>query len=230
MVKVYGSETLDYVVDEGVQIHGGYGYHQDYAVERGYRDARINRLFEGTSEINRLLITGMLLKRAARGDLAVVPAVQALIAGKPKTTISKNDQGADSQLIQKVKDIALLAIGAAFQKYGMEMQKQQEVLMNISDIIMEVLAMESSFLRAEKLERAGRGHNAADMTAVLLREGMDRVEVSCRAILGSCVSSDALQRNMSVLRDFANYEPVDAIMLRRNIARRIVDAERYVVD
>lgn len=230
MVKVYASEMLDYVVDEGVQIHGGYGYHQDYAVERGYRDARINRLFEGTSEINRLLITGILLKRLARGDLALVPAVQAILGGKPETKVGTGGTDEDSRLVQNAKDIALLAIGIAFQKYGMEMQKQQEILMAVSDMLMEVLAMESSLLRTRKLAAAGKGANAADITAVLLRECMDRVELSCRAILGACLVGEALRRNMSVLRDFATYEPIDVFALRRNIARRVLDTERYAVD
>jgi alkylation response protein AidB-like acyl-CoA dehydrogenase len=229
MVKVYASEMLDYVVDEGVQIHGGYGYHQDYLVERAYRDARINRIFEGTNEINRLLITGMLLKRAARGELALVEAVQAVLRGRPQPEADKNGTE-ESRLLQNAKNIALLAIGAAFQKHGMEMQKQQEILMNISDILMDVFAVESSLLRTKRLLAEGKGADAADMTAVLLRKAMDRVEVHCRTILGACLIGDALRRNMSALRDFASYEPVDAITLRRNITTRLLSAEHYVCD
>jgi alkylation response protein AidB-like acyl-CoA dehydrogenase len=229
MVKVYASEMLDYVVDEGVQIHGGYGYHQDYLVERAYRDARINRIFEGTNEINRLLITGMLLKRAARGELALVEAVQAVLRGRPQPEADKNGTE-ESRLLQNAKNIALLAIGAAFQKHGMEMQKQQEILMNISDILMDVFAVESSLLRTKRLLAEGKGGDAADMTAVLLRKAMDRVEVHCRTILGACLIGDALRRNMSALRDFASYEPVDAITLRRNITTRLLSAEHYVCD
>lgn len=228
MVKVYASEMLDYVVDEGVQIHGGYGYHQDYTVERAYRDARINRLFEGTSEINRLLITGMLLKRAARGELALVPAAQAILGGKPQAKAAMENGSEESRLVHNAKDIALLAIGVALQKYGTEMQKQEEILMNISDILMEVFAMESSLLRTQRLLGAGEGANAADMSAVLLREATNHVEVSCRTILGACLSGDSLRRNISVLRNLANYEPLDAIRLRRNIAGRLLNAERYL--
>ena len=228
MVKVYASEMIDYVVDEGVQIHGGYGYHQDYAVERAYRDARINRLFEGTSEINRLLITGMLLKRAARGDVALVPAVQAILADRPTHNLEQADE--QLRLLQSAKSIALLAIGNAYQKYGADMQKQQEVIMNISDMLMEILAMESALLRSRKLKASQNGANAADMTAVLLCDGINRVEILCRAVLGNCLSDEALRRSMSTLHQLASYAPANTIKLRRNVAGRLLTAERYSCD
>jgi alkylation response protein AidB-like acyl-CoA dehydrogenase len=230
MIKVYASEMLDYVVDEGVQIHGGYGYHQDYLVERAYRDSRINRIFEGTNEINRLLIPGMLLKRAARGQLALLPAVQSVLSGNLTETTGSGDAVEEMRLVHNAKQIALLAIGIANQKYGTELQKQQEVLMSISDIIMEALAMESSLLRSRKSAVSGKGGNAADMCAVFLREAMGRVEVSCRNVLGACLDGEALRRNMSVLRSLANSDPNDAIALRRNIANRLLASERYVCD
>src|SRR6201993_4094403 len=165
MIKVYASEMLDYVVDEGVQIHGGYGYHQDYAVERAYRDSRINRIFEGTNEINRLLITGMLLKRAARGQLGLIPAVQAVVGGlgNRATDSVSTDKDEDGRLVQSAKKIALFTIGIAYQKCRAELEKQQEIVMNISDIVMEVFAMESSLLRSRKLAASGTGTNAANM-------------------------------------------------------------------
>jgi len=231
MIKVYASEMLDYVVDEGVQIHGGYGYHQDYLVERAYRDSRINRIFEGTNEINRLLIPGMLLKRAARGQLALLPAVQSVLNASLTETTGSGDGDEEMRLVHNAKQIGLLAIGIATQKYGTELQKQQEVLMSISDIIMESLAMESSLLRSRKRAASGKGRKAADMCAVFLREAMDRVEVSCRNILGACVEGEAaLRRNMTVLRGLANYLPTDAIALRRNIANHLLANERYVCD
>ncbi|HET6181308.1 MAG TPA: acyl-CoA dehydrogenase family protein [Candidatus Sulfotelmatobacter sp.] len=229
MIKVYASEMLDYVVDEGVQIHGGYGYHQDYAVERAYRDSRINRIFEGTNEINRLLITGMLLKRAARGQLALIPAVQAVMKETPRDPNGSAGSDEETQLVHNAKKIALFTIGIAYQKHGAELEKQQEVLMNISDIAMDVLAMESSLLRTRKLAASGRGTNAADMCAVLLRDGMDRVEVSARHVIGACSTSSVLRDNMATLRSFANNNPLDAIALRRNIAGRILAAGCYIV-
>jgi alkylation response protein AidB-like acyl-CoA dehydrogenase len=230
MIKVYASEMLDYVVDEGVQIHGGYGYHQDYLVERAYRDSRINRIFEGTNEINRLLIPGMLLKRAARGQLALLPAVHAILSGKFTKTPGHGDEDEEMRLVHNAKQVALLAIGIANQKYGTELQKQQEILMSISDIIMEALAMESCLLRSRKRAVSGKGRNAADMCAVFLRDAMARVEISCRNVLGACLEGDALRRNMSVLRSLAHYDPADAIALRRNIANRLLADERYVCD
>jgi alkylation response protein AidB-like acyl-CoA dehydrogenase len=229
MIKVYASEMLDYVVDEGVQIHGGYGYHQDYAVERAYRDSRINRIFEGTNEINRLLITGMLLKRAARGQLALMPAVQAVLSGTGKGATGSAGADEETRLVRNAKNVALFTIGIAYQKYGADLEKQQEVLMNISDIVMEVFAMESSLLRTRKLSALGKGTNAADMCAVFLRDAMDRAEVSARNVIGACSGNNALRENMTALRGFANYDPVDAIALRRNIASRLLGAGSYTV-
>ncbi|MCU1232228.1 MAG: acyl-CoA dehydrogenase domain protein [Candidatus Solibacter sp.] len=221
IVKVHASEMLDYVVDEGVQIHGGYGYHQDYAVERAYRDSRINRIFEGTNEINRLLIPGMLFKRASRGQLALVTAAQKVlgeILGAPPAGENADEE---MRLVRNARKITLLAMGLAYQKYLMELDKQQEVLMGIADMVMEVFAMESALLRSRK---TGTG---ADLCAVLLRDGMARVEVAARTVLAACSDGDALRTNMAVLRRFAKYEPVDAIALRRRIADRLLAAGRY---
>src|SRR5215469_11258782 len=151
MVKVYASEALDYVVDEGVQIHGGYGFHQDYLVERAYRDSRINRIFEGTNEINRLIITGMLLKRAAGGGLQLFSAAQQAMKDAPKVRNRPVSDPSGEDLLQNAKQIGLLAIGIAYEKYGAELDKQQEIVMNISDILMDAYAMESALLRTVKL-------------------------------------------------------------------------------
>ena len=220
MVKVYASEMLDYVVDEGVQIHGGYGYHQDYAVERAYRDSRINRLFEGTSEINRLVITGMPLKRAARGQLPLFEAARAVLQ-ETEPTIRRSAGDAELSLVHNAKKIALLTLGVAHEKYGAQLEQQQEIIMNLSDIIMEVFAMESSLLRSRKLAAAGGGANAADACAVYLRDAIARVELSSRTVLSACAQGDELRRNLSRVREYANHDPVNAIALRRQIARRL---------
>ncbi len=227
MVKVYASEMLDYVVDEGVQIHGGYGFHQDYAVERAYRDSRVNRIFEGTNEINRLLITGMLLKRAIRGQLPLMAAAQAMLSKLSSRTPEPAGGDKDASLVSNAKNIALLALTLAFQKYGAELDKQQEVVMNISDIIMEVFAMESVLLRTRKL--AGAAVNAGDMCSVFVREAMDRIEMSAREVVGACSSESEVKKNLGALRNFAGYEPINSIALRRNIAGRLLGAERYAV-
>jgi alkylation response protein AidB-like acyl-CoA dehydrogenase len=218
IVKVFCSEVLDYVVDEGVQIHGGYGYHQDYSVERSYRDSRINRIFEGTNEINRLLIPGMLLKRDARGQLALLSAAGSI---QP----SGDDVDEESRLVSNAKKIALLGLATARKKYGDGLDKQQEVLMHIADIIIETYAMESSLLRARKLASRRKETIAGDMTAVFLRDAMGRIEISARNVLASSEGLDS----MPLLRKLAAYLPVNAVEIRRRIARRLLATERYVI-
>ncbi len=228
MVKVYAAEMLDYVVDEGVQIHGGYGYHQDYLVERAYRDSRINRLFEGTSEINRLVITGMPLKRATRGQLPLLEAARAVLqeAGPRPAELAGDPE---LSLVHNAKKIALLTLGVAHEKYGARLDQQQEIIMNLSDIIMEVFAMESALLRSRKLATAGSGVNAADACAVYLRDAVARVELSSRTVLSACVQGDQLRQYLSRLRVYANHDPVNAIVIRRQIAGRLLASERYTV-
>jgi alkylation response protein AidB-like acyl-CoA dehydrogenase len=234
IIKVYASEVLSYVVDEGVQIHGGYGYHQDYAVERAYRDSRINRIFEGTNEINRLLTTGMLLKRAARGQLALVQAATEVlqeVLGGPRSSDEEPSSpfAEETRMVINAKKIALLLMGVAYQKYMLELEKQQEVLAAITDVIMDIFAMESALLRTQKLAESGKGANAADMTAVLLRDAMAHIDVTARTVVAACSEGDTLRTNLVVLRRFSKYEPVDSIALRRQIAQRLLAAERYTV-
>ena len=229
-IKVFASEMLDYVTDEGVQIHGGYGFHQDYAVERAYRDSRINRIFEGTNEINRLLATGMLLKRAQRGQLPLVEAVKKLqaelLAGP---SLSANGSGDDSKLVSNAKKVALFVLGVAFQKYLAALEEQQEILAAITDISMNVFAMESVLLRTEKLVARGKGEVARDMTAVFLREAIETIESAARAVLAASSDGDALRTNLAILKRFTKFEPVNAIVLRRQIAARLLEADRYTV-
>jgi alkylation response protein AidB-like acyl-CoA dehydrogenase len=229
MIKVYASEMLDYVVDEGVQIHGGYGYHQDYAVERAYRDARINRLFEGTSEINRLVISGMPLKRAGRGLLPLFDAASAVVnhTGTP-VGLSDKPASVEGQLVRNAKLIALLIIGLARERFGDQLEKQQEVVMNISDIITEVFAMESAWLRSEKLESSGK-IASRDMSSVYLRDAMSRIEGYARTILSASFEGPTLRKHLSTLRNYSDYEPMNSIALRRQIAARLISSERYTV-
>src|SRR5215472_17617379 len=220
MVKVYASETLDYVVDEGVQIHGGYGFHQDYTVERAYRDSRINRIFEGTNEINRLLIPGMMLKRAQQGRLGLVKAAKALmdevLAGPSLSETASEER----RLVTNAKKIGLLLLATAFEKFGTGMEKQQEVLAGIADVLMETFAMESCLLRVEK---SGQREGAMyDMRAVFLRDAMARIEAFARPVLAACAEGDTLRSHLAVLRRFAKYQPVNSIGLRRRIAEKLV--------
>ncbi len=209
MVKVYGSEALDYAADEGVQIHGGYGYHQDYEIERIYRDSRINRIFEGTNEINRLLIPSMLLKRAARGKLNL------------SATIAEPVEDEETRLLQNAKQIALLTLGLAAGRYGTALDKQQEILMCLADTVMEVFAMESSWLRARKTGLA------AEICAVFLRDAMARIQQSARCVLGACTDGEELRSHDVALRRLTTYEPVNAIALRRKIAEQLLPRGRY---
>jgi len=227
-VKVFASEMLDYVADEGVQIHGGYGFHQDYHVERAYRDSRINRIFEGTNEINRMLATGMLLKRAQRGRLGLVEAVknlQAEIMAGP----SLSENGGDRRLVANAKKTALLALGVAYQKHLTALEEQQEVLAGITDIAMNAFAMEGVVLRTEKLARAGKGALAADYSAVFCRQAMEQIESAGRTVLAACSAGDALRTNLAVLKRFTKFDAVDSIAIRRRIAARLLETERYAV-
>ena len=228
MVKVYAAEMLDYVADEGVQIHGGYGFHQDYEVERYYRDSRINRLFEGTSEINRLVITSQPVRRAAKGTLPLFEAARAVLQ-EAEPQPAKADGDAEMSVVKNAKKIALLTLGVAERKYGAQIDRQQEIVMNLSDIIMEVFAMESCLLRTRKLAAAGSGANAADACAVYVRDAIALVELSSRAVLSACGQGDELRRHISRVHAYATYDPVNAIALRRQIAGRLLANERYTV-
>ena len=229
-IKVYASEVLDYVVDEAVQIHGGYGFSQDYACEHAYRDSRINRIFEGTNEINRMLATGWLLKKAQKGQLALVEAVkklQAELMAGPSLEASGDE---DARLVTNAKKSALFVLGIAFQKYMAALDDQQEVLAGITDISMNVFAMESAWLRARKIASMG-GRNSEqvqDMTAVFLRDALGQIEGFGRTVLANCSDGDGLRMNLTILKRFTKFTPVDAIALRRKIARRLLDAEKYL--
>jgi alkylation response protein AidB-like acyl-CoA dehydrogenase len=223
IVKVFAAEMLDYVADEGVQIHGGYGFHQDYAVERYYRDARINRLFEGTSEINRLVISGMPLKRAARGLLPLLEAAQKELA---ETRQDASGGDPEMSLVRNAKRIALFTLGVAHQKHGAELEKFQEVVMSLSDLFMETFAMESTLLRCRNLAATGK-NAASDVCQVFLRDAISRMVAASQNVLSACSGSD-LERHMTRLRSLADYQPVNAIALRRNIAERLLGSERYI--
>jgi alkylation response protein AidB-like acyl-CoA dehydrogenase len=223
MVKVFAAEMLDFVADEGVQIHGGYGFHQDYAVERYYRDARINRLFEGTSEINRLVISGMPLKRAARGLLPLLEAAQKELGDNSQ---EKANADAEMRLVHNAKRIALFTLGVAHQKHGAELEKHQEVVMSLSDLFMETFAIESTLLRCRNL--AANGNSAAkDICQVFLRDAITRMQAASQNVLSACSGND-LERHMTKLKSLADYQPVNAIALRRGIAERLLGSERYI--
>jgi alkylation response protein AidB-like acyl-CoA dehydrogenase len=223
MVKVFATEALDYVADEGVQIHGGYGFHQDYEIEWSYRDSRINRIFEGTNEINRMLAAGMLIKRARRGRLALAEAVKAL-EGR---LLEPQPPSADPVVLaERAKKAALFALGAAFRRYAAALEAEQEILAALSDMAAETLALESVALRARKLP--GNEH-AAELCRCYAEEAMRRVEGAGRAVLAASSEGDELRANLAILRRLAACEPADGFAARRRIARRLLEAERYLV-
>jgi alkylation response protein AidB-like acyl-CoA dehydrogenase len=235
MVKVFASEMLDYVVDEGVQIHGGYGFHQDYAVERAYRDSRINRLFEGTNEINRLVIMGMPLKRAARGQLPLFEAARSALNQSENPSLSDEKRRVteteteEARLVRNAKTTALFMLAVAHEKYGAQLEKQQEVIMNLSDIAMEVFAMESSLLRSRKLTSSDKSGRALDISAVYLRDAAVRIEGFSRTVLSACCEGDLLRKHLATVRRFTDHTPVNSIALRRQIAARLLSSERYTI-
>jgi len=224
-IKVFASETLDYVVDECVQIHGGYGFHQDYSCEHAYRDSRINRIFEGTNEINRLLATGMIMKRAQKGTLPLMEAGKKLFA-----EITAGPQMGEIDVVANAKKIGLFTMGMAVQKFGASVDEQQEVVANITDILMNAYALESAMLRAEKLARSGKNaDNAKEMTAVFAREAMDVIESAAKNVLAASSEGDSLRTNLTILKRFTKMEMVDTIGLRRKIAARLIEAGKYSV-
>ncbi len=231
--KVYGSEVVDYAVDEAVQIYGGYGFHEDYPVARAYRDSRINRIFEGTNEINRLLIIQMLMKRALSGALPLLAAgakLQEEILAGPQFEEPATGAWADEERsIAGAKKTFLLAAGAAMQKYREQLADQQEVVGALSNIVMEVYAMESSLRRAQKAV-AQRGEPAAamaDAARAFLYDAVDRVEKEARTALAAVSEGDMLRTQLAVLRRFSKHEPVDTVALRRRVAAAVASGDRY---
>ena len=235
--KVYLSEVLAYVVDEGVQIYGGYGYHQDYPAERAYRDARISRIYEGTNEINRLVITTQLFRRAAKGQLPLLPAatqlIQDLMAG---SWVPASHSGGclpeERRLVDGVKKTALLVAGIAHQKHAEKFAEQQEVVAAISDIIMEAFAMESAVLRAEKMAaRAGieKAAFASQMARLLVHSRIDPVAQRARTALAAVSNRDALRAQLVATQRLLERDPVDVIALRREIAKWVVSQGKYLV-
>ncbi len=236
ILKVWASEMLDMVVDHVLQIYAGYGYVEEYPAERAYRDSRINRIFEGTNEINRLIITGFLMKRAAAGQLPLLGAIKKLMdevmAGPSAAEEREGPLNAEHQLLANSKKLALFAAGAASQKYMMGLGDQQEVMGALADCIMEVFAMESSILRAEKLI-AAKGVGAAKQAIALTRyyaaKAAQTVEFSSRKVISTVAEGDMLRTQMAILRRLAKHEPADTIGLGRQIAKHVLAAGRYAL-
>jgi butyryl-CoA dehydrogenase len=237
ILKVYGSEMLTLVADELIATMGGYGYVEEYPAERYYRDARINRIFEGTNEINRLIITGWMMKRAMSGKLPLLQAIKRVMDEVTAPPSFGGDQGAvetlarEAAVLAAVKKMALFAAGVASQRFMTGLEEQQEIMADLADLISHVYALESALLRARKLAAAGRksAEVAIAMTGLLADETMGLAEQAARRILAACGEGDALQTQLAILRRLARFVPADVVGLSRVVARNAIALERYPV-
>ena len=234
LIKVMGSETVDYVTDEAVQVFGGTGFSEEYPVARAYRDSRINRIFEGTNEINRLLAVAQLLKKALRGTIDLVTpgmAIQKELMSIP--TFSNDDESffaAEKLALRQAKKALLMVSGAAGMKYMRELENQQELLMNAADVMLEIFACESAVLRTEKLVDL-RGEAACqseiDMTRVYLSDALERMYCSGKHAVAAFAEGDELRMMMMGLKRFTKYDTYNTIAARRRIADKLIEANEY---
>ncbi len=232
--KVYGSELLDYVVDEAVQIFGGYGFHEDYPVARAYRDSRVNRIFEGTNEINRMLIIQMLMKRATSGSLPLLQAGaklrEEILAGPSFEESPSGPWSGEERILAGAKKAFLLVAGAALEKYRDQLAGQQEIVAELSNIVMECYGIESSLRRVQKAEAARGAKSAsvmADAARVFLHDATDRVEIGARKVLAAVLEGDMLRTQLAVLRRFLKRDPADTVALRNRVAAAVQAGDHY---
>lgn len=231
--KVACSEALDYVVDEMVQIYGGAGYSADYPAEKAYRDARINRIFEGTNEINRMLIPGQLMKKAMKGELGLLKAAKDLQDEimNPQMSFDEDESvlATELKLAQNAKKIALMILGTAAQKYMMELQKEQEILCNAADIIIEAYQMETAVLRAQKLAANGSADRQIEMAQVFCNDAIQRVEATAKNTIAAMSEGDEMRTLLVALKRFTkNNSPINTIKARQRIADVLIQANKYV--
>jgi Acyl-CoA dehydrogenase, C-terminal domain/Acyl-CoA dehydrogenase, middle domain len=227
ILKFFGSEMVERVVDHTLQIHGGYGYVEEYSAERAYRDCRINRIFEGTNEINRLITTGWMIKRAMRGTLALLPAIQRVmddVMAGPVAKVSYEGPLAEERaLLSGAKKISLFCAGAASQKFGTDLGEQQEVMGALADMLSEVLALESSILRTEKTNKP----LTVKLTKYYAAHSFRIIETSAERILAAVAEGDMLRTQMTIFRRLTKHEPVNTVSLGREISSALVEAGRY---
>jgi alkylation response protein AidB-like acyl-CoA dehydrogenase len=231
IAKVGGSEMLNYVLDENIQIHGGNGYVRDYPAERHYRDSRVNRIFEGTNEINRLLIPGMLARRAVKGEIGVIAAAKALqdeLLGPPAMPSDSSGVLADEgRAVEAFKKASLMVLGLAMQTYREKLPEQQEVLMALADMLIDAYAAESAVLRATANAGGARGALQADAARVFVNDAAARIEVSARQALAAMLDGDMLRTSVSALRRLFKQMPVNTAVLRRRLADEAVARGGY---
>lgn len=238
--KVWDSEMLDRVVDNVVQIFAGYGYVEDYPAERGYRDSRINRIFEGTNEINRLIITGRLIKAAMEGKLALMAAIKQLmdeVMSGPGEKVEREGPLADQfAVLANAKKVTLFAAGSATEKYMTKLADEQEIMGALADMIIQVFAMESAVLRAEKMAANGKAVQGSGAPAIPVAlasiyadKAMSVIELAARKVIAAVAEGDALRTQMTILRRLVKHEAVDTIALRRQVAQHVIQAGKYAL-
>ncbi|MFT6849998.1 MAG: alkylation response protein AidB-like acyl-CoA dehydrogenase [Sphingobacteriales bacterium] len=235
ILKVHGSETLDYVVDEGVQIYGGMGFSADAPMDRSYRDSRINRIFEGTNEINRMLAVDMMLRKGLKGEIDLMGPVQAVIAELTSVPDFGGDEeetlfSKEKKIIANMKKVGLMVAGASVQKYTETLAKEQEVLMDLADILIEAYVAESSILRAEKLvsikgEEAAKMH--IEMAKVNLYDANDRIYISAKNAINSFAEGDEMRMMLLGLKRYTKHHPLNVKELRRSIAQKLIDQNKF---
>ena len=235
ILKVYGSEMLSFVADELLATMAGYGYVEEYPAERFYRDARINRIFEGTNEINRLIITGWLMKQAMAGKLPLLAAIKRIMDEVTEPPSFDSGSGGDEPLAREAaalaaaRKIALFAAGVASQRYMTALEEQQEIMADLADMISQIFALESSLVRAQKLAGVGRStaQLAAATTGIIAEETMALAEQAARRVLAGCGEGDLLRTQLAILRRLARFTPADSTALSRTVARSCIELERY---
>ncbi|MDH4616366.1 acyl-CoA dehydrogenase family protein [Brevibacillus sp. AY1] len=233
--KVFATEVLDYCVDEGVQIHGGYGFMSEYEIENMYRDSRINRIFEGTNEINRLLIPDTLVKKAMKGELPLLQAAASLqeeLMSYYPEEIEDAPLAAEKHLIDMTRKIILMVAGSALMKYQQAISKEQELLAFAADMLIELYAMDSIVKRTEKAIAANGLENEQqklDLTTVYVQEAFDRVEGWAKEALAAMEEGDDLRLRLSILKKLTRRTPVNTVHLKRTIADRVIEADGYVL-
>src|SRR5437660_11950008 len=241
IIKVWGSEMIDYVVDETVQIYAGYGFVEEYPAERAYRDARINRIFEGTNEINRLIITGFLLKRAMSGQLPLMSAIKKLmdeVLSGP--SLGEEIEGPlalseERKLVAQAKKLGLFVSGAATKKYMQRIQDQQEVMGAIADMTIEIYAMESAVLRAQKMVEGAPSSKQGEasaalpiaMTRVYLTQAFEKVEAGAKKVIADVAEGDMLRTQLAIVRRLSKHEPFNTIALRQQVAQKTIERGKY---
>ena len=232
IVKVYGTEVLGYVADEGVQVFGGYGFSEEYPVARAYRDARINRIFEGTNEINRLIIPAELLKMAMKGELPLLQAAQKLQAELLEPNYDQDESDAplasETRVVANLKKAALAVAGSAAQKFGAQLSQQQEIMMRTADMIIQAFVAESAVLRAQKIALSGKpAHLETAMAQILVAQAAEKTASAGREALSAFLEGDDLRMTLSAVKRFTKFETVNVIALRRVVAAAVLEANGY---